>query len=30
MLAAFRAEGLDCDHWVAPVGGDGARLVEGR
>lgn len=30
MLAAFRAEGLDCDHWVAPVGGDGARLVESR
>ncbi len=28
MLAAFRAEGVDCDHWVAPVGGDGARILE--
>lgn len=30
MLAAFRAEGVDCDHWVAPVGGDGARILESR
>lgn len=28
MLAAFRDEGLDCDHWIAPIGGDGARIVE--
>ncbi len=30
MLGAFRGAGLDCDHWVAPVGGDGARVVESR
>ncbi len=29
MLRAFAAHGLDCDHWIAPVGGDGAHLVEG-
>jgi homoserine kinase len=28
MLAAFRAEGVECDHWVAPIGGDGARILE--
>jgi homoserine kinase len=28
MLDAFGAEGLACDHWIAPIGGDGARLVE--
>jgi homoserine kinase len=28
MLGAFRGEGLDCDHWIAPIGGDGARIVE--
>jgi homoserine kinase len=30
MLGAFRGEGLDCDHWVAPIGGDGASIVERR
>lgn len=30
MLAAFGGEGIDCDHWVAPIGGDGARIVESR
>ena len=30
MLAAFRGEGLECDHWAAPIGGDGARIVERR
>lgn len=30
MLAAFRGEGLECDHWIAPIGGDGARIVERR
>lgn len=30
MLGAFRGEGIDCDHWVAPIGGDGARIVERR
>lgn len=29
MRAAFRAEGVDCDHWIAPIGGDGARIVAG-
>jgi len=28
MLRAFADAGLACDHWIAPVGGDGARLVE--
>lgn len=28
MLEAFRAHRLACDHWIAPVGGDGARVVE--
>jgi homoserine kinase len=28
MLAAFRAEGVDCDQWIAPIGGDGARIVD--
>lgn len=30
MLGAFSGEGVDCDHWVAPIGGDGARIVERR
>jgi homoserine kinase len=30
MLGAFRGAGIDCDHWVAPIGGDGARVVERR
>jgi homoserine kinase len=30
MLDAFRDAGLACDHWIAPIGGDGARLVERR
>jgi len=30
LLGAFHAEGLDCDHWIAPIGGDGARVVERR
>jgi len=30
MLLAFRSEGVDCDHWIAPIGGDGARIVERR
>ena len=28
MCAAFAAHGLPCDHWVAPVGGEGASLLE--
>lgn len=28
MCAAFAAHGLSCDHWVAPVGGDGATILE--
>lgn len=30
MLAAFRDEGVNCDHWVAPIGGGGACLVANR
>jgi homoserine kinase len=30
MLEAFRGAGLECDSWIAPVGGDGARVVERR
>lgn len=30
MLGAFRGEGIDCDHWIAPIGADGARIVERR
>jgi len=30
MLGAFQGEGLACDHWIAPIGGDGARIVECR
>lgn len=30
MLGAFQDEGLACDHWVAPIGGDGACIVERR
>jgi homoserine kinase len=30
LLAAFRGEGLDCDHWISPIGGDGARIEERR
>ncbi len=30
MLAAFGRAELACDHWVAPIGGDGARIVERR
>jgi homoserine kinase len=28
MCAAFAASGQPCDHWVAPVGGDGATVLE--
>lgn len=28
MCAAFAAHGQPCDHWVAPVGGDGATVLE--
>jgi homoserine kinase len=28
MLRAFGEHGLVCDHWIAPVGGDGARVVK--
>jgi homoserine kinase len=28
MLRAFADRELGCDHWIAPVGGDGARLLE--
>jgi homoserine kinase len=28
MLRAFSDAGLECDHWIAPVGGPGARLLE--
>lgn len=28
MLRAFADAGLECDHWIAPAGGPGARLVE--
>jgi homoserine kinase len=27
MLRAFAGQTIDCDHWIAAVGGDGARLV---
>jgi len=30
MLGAFQGAGLECDHWIAPIGGDGARIVERR
>jgi homoserine kinase len=30
MLEVFRNAGLECDHWIAPVGGEGARIVERR
>lgn len=26
--AAFAAQGLECDHWIAPVGGEGATILE--
>jgi homoserine kinase len=29
MVAAFGAHGLECDAWIAPIAGEGARLVEG-
>ena len=29
MVDAFRAHGLDCDAWIAPIACDGARLVDG-
>lgn len=29
MLRAFADAGLECDHWIAPAGGPGARLVDG-
>jgi homoserine kinase len=29
MVAAFRANGLESDHWVSAIEGDGARLVDG-
>ncbi|MGH8249851.1 MAG: homoserine kinase [Steroidobacteraceae bacterium] len=28
MLQAFGAHGLVCDHWIAPIGSDGACIVE--
>jgi len=28
MLRAFADAGLECDHWTADVGGEGARLLE--
>jgi homoserine kinase len=28
MCAAFAAAGLECDHWIAPVGGEGATILE--
>jgi homoserine kinase len=28
MHGAFADEGLECDRWIAPVGGDGARVLE--
>lgn len=28
MLRAFGEHGLVCDHWIAPVGSEGARVVE--
>jgi homoserine kinase len=28
MLQAFGEHGLVCDHWIAPVGGEGARVVD--
>ena len=28
MCAAFAAHGQPCDHWVAPVGGEGATILE--
>ena len=28
MLGAFALRGVNCDHWIAPIGGDGARIVE--
>lgn len=28
MLRAFADSGLECDHWIAPIGGEGARLLE--
>jgi homoserine kinase len=30
MREAFRGAGVDCDHWIASIGGDGARIVERR
>jgi homoserine kinase len=30
MLGAFHDAKLECDHWIAPIGGDGARIVERR
>lgn len=28
MCAAFATRGLPCDHWIAPVGGEGATILE--
>lgn len=28
MCAAFAAHGQHCDHWVAPIGGEGATILE--
>ena len=28
MQRAFADEGLECDHWIAPIGGDGAHVLE--
>lgn len=28
MQEAFGAAGVACDHWIAPIGGDGARIVD--
>ena len=30
MLQAFGAHGVECDQWIAPIGSDGAHVVERR